>query len=192
MLVVVSGITYVTGALLGGLLAGVGFSLFVATFNALSNKHASLHGTFSTLAHVAAVAPALIGIGLGRSPSGSVHDIVESYRAMRDAKGVLVGGAVTEAALYLLALGGILTNWWFAILTVMVILLLPVVGQMVKPEAFFGEEEVARRRGEVPLELMGIDAPYTRQLRDEIDRALGMEVTPELAASILESADAPS
>ena len=111
---------------------------------------------------------------------------------MRDAKSVLVAGAATEGALYLLTLGGIVTNWWFAIVTVMVILLLPVIGQMVKPEAFFGEEEMARRRGEVPLELMGIDAPYTRQLRDEIDRALGMEVTPEVAAAILESADAPA
>ncbi|MCU1461244.1 MAG: putative branched-chain amino acid transporter integral rane subunit [Acidimicrobiales bacterium] len=192
MLVVVSGITYVTGALLGGLLAGVGFSLIVATFNALSLEHASLHGLFAMLAHLAAVAPALIGIGLGRSPSGSVHDIVESYRHMRDAKGVLLGGAITEAAVYLLTLGGIVTNWWFAILTVVVILLLPVVGQMVKPEAFLGEAEVARRRAEVPLALVGIDTPYTRQMRDEIDRALGMEITPELAASILESTDAPA
>ena len=192
MLVVVSGITYVSGALLGGLLAGVGFTLIVATFNALANKHLSLHGLFALLAHIAAVAPALIGIGLGRSPSGSVHDIVESYRSMRDAKGVLVGGAIVEAGLYLLALGGVLTNWWFAILTVVGVLLLPVVGQMVKPEAFFGEEEMARRRAEVPLELVGIDTPYTRQLRDEVDRALGMDVAPELAATILESADAPA
>jgi branched-subunit amino acid ABC-type transport system permease component len=189
MLVVVAGITYVSGALLGGLLAGVGFTLAVATFNALSLKHLTLHGIFATLAHIAAVAPALIGIGLGRSPSGSVHDVVESYRRLRDVKGVLVAGAAAEAALYLLALGGSLTNWWFAILTVVLGMLLPVFGQMVKPEAFFGEEEVARRRAEVPLELVGIDAPYTRQLRDQLDRALGLEVAPEVAAAILESAD---
>jgi branched-subunit amino acid ABC-type transport system permease component len=189
MLVVVAGITYVSGALLGGLLAGVGFSLVVATFNALSLKHLSLHGLFTTLAHISAVAPALIGVGLGRSPSGSVHDIVASYRRMRDVKGVLVAGAVAEVALYLLTLGGSLTNWWFAILTVVLGMLLPVFGQMVKPEAFLGEAEVARRRAEVPLELVGIDAPYTRQLRDELDRALGMEVAPEIAAAILESAD---
>jgi len=175
MLSVVFGIGYVSGALLGGVMAGVGFGIVVATFNHLATNHTDLHGLYATLAHVAAVSPALIGIGVGRSPSGSLHDFIESYRPMRNAKPVLVGGAAAEAGLYALALAGALTNWWFAILTMVLALVLPVIGRMVMPAAFLSEEELARLRDEVPIELMGIDSPYTPQVREALDRALGIE-----------------
>src|SRR5581483_7681338 len=92
MLTVVFGIGYVSGALLGGVMSGVGFALVVATFNSLAEHHASFHGLYATLAHIAAVSPALIGIGVGRSPSGAVPDIIESYRPLRNARPVIVGG----------------------------------------------------------------------------------------------------
>ena len=178
MLTVVFGIGYVSGALLGGILSGVGFGIVVATFNHLANHHVDLHGLYATLAHVAAVAPALIGIGVGRSPSGSVHDFIESYRPMRNAKPVLVAGAATEALLYVLALTGAITNWWFAILTGVLALVLPVLGRVLVPGAFLTEEELARQREEVPLELVGIDTPYTPQVRESLDRALGLDGVP--------------
>jgi branched-chain amino acid transport system permease protein len=175
MLTVVFGIGYVSGALLGGVMSGVGFGIVVATFNSLAEHHASLHGLYATLAHIAAVSPALIGIGVGRSPSGAVHDIIESYRPMRNAKPVVVGGVVAEAVLYALALGGVLTNWWFAILTIVLVIILPVVGQMAMPAAFLPPERLAQLRERVPVELEGIDTPYTPQLRDSLDRALGLD-----------------
>ena len=58
---------------------------------------------------------------------------------MRQAKPVLVGGVVAEAAIYLLTLTGVLTNWWFAILTAVVAMSLPLIGRMVKPEALRSE-----------------------------------------------------
>jgi hypothetical protein len=185
MLTVVFGINYVSGALIGGIASGVGFALVVATFNHLADNHVSLHGLYATLAHIAAVAPALIGIGVGRSPSGSVHDFVESYRPMRDAKPVLAAGAATEALLYGLALAGVLTNWWFVILTLVLLLVLPLIGRMAMPAAFLPAEELARLRGTVPLELQGIDAPYTTQLRDALDRAVGIDPTVEQAAALV-------
>jgi branched-chain amino acid transport system permease protein len=178
MLTVVFGIGYVTGALLGGVLSGVGFGIVVATFNHLGDRHVGLHGLYATLAHIAAVAPALIGIGVGRSPSGSVHDFIESYRPMRNAKPVLVAGAATEALLYLLALTGVLTNWWFAILTGVLALVLPVLGRVLMPGAFLTEEELALQREAVPVELVGIDTPYTPQVRESLDRALGLDGVP--------------
>jgi branched-chain amino acid transport system permease protein len=184
VLTVVAGIAHVSGALFGGLLTGVGFGLAISTFNHLAEGHAGLHGLYATLAHVAAVAPALIGIGVGRSPSGWVHDVIESYRPMRNAKPVLVAGLVAEALIYLLALAGALTNWWFAVLTAVLVIALPVIGRMVMPAAFLGPEEAGRRRAEVPVDLVGIDAPYTPQLRDSLDRALGLEVTTRVPVTL--------
>ena len=46
---------------------------------------------------------------------------------------------------------------------------------MVAPEAYLGEEEVARRRDEVPLELVGIDAAYTPAVQTSLDRLLGLD-----------------
>jgi len=177
MLTVVFGIGYVSGALLGGVMSGVGFGLVVATFNSLAEHHASFHGLYATLAHIAAVSPALIGIGVGRSPSGAVHDIIESYRPLRDARPVIVGGVALEALLYALALAGVLTNWWFAILTIALVLLLPVIGQMAAPAAFYPPEKLAEMRARVPIELQGIDTAYTPELRDALDRSLGIDTT---------------
>jgi hypothetical protein len=183
MLTVAMGITYVSGALLGGLFSGVGFAIVVATFNHLADNHTDLHGLYNTLAHVAAVLPALIGIGLGRNPSGAMHDVVEMWRPMRRAKPVLAGGAVALFGLYLLALTDMITNWWFVILTFVLLAVLPIIGQILMPEEFLGAEEVAKRRAAVPDELVGIDSPYTPQLRDSLDRALGLEIIPAAATS---------
>jgi branched-chain amino acid transport system permease protein len=196
MLTVVFGIGYVSGALIGGIFAGVGVNLVMSTFNNLADHHHSLHGLYATIAHIVAVSPALIGIGLGRSPSGVVHDIVESYRPLRNAKPVIAGGVLTEALLYGLALAGALTNWWFAILTIVLVLVLPLVGQMAMPAAYLPPEKLAGLRDRVPIELEGIDSAYSPQLRDRLDRVLGIDPTSELArqgnGSPLEAAAAPA
>jgi branched-chain amino acid transport system permease protein len=175
MLTVVGGIGYVSGALAGGLLSGVGFGIAVSTFNHLAGHHLDLHGLFAVLAHLAAVAPALIGVGLARNPSGAVSDIIAGYRPLARARPVLIAGAVIEAALYVLALAGGLTNWWFAILTASLVMVLPVIGQVAMPGAFVEAGELARRRAEVPVELVGIDEPYTEAGRARLDLALGLD-----------------
>jgi branched-chain amino acid transport system permease protein len=176
MLTVVFGVTYVSGALLGGVLSGVGFGIAVSTFNHLADNHAGLHGLYSTLAHVAAVAPALIGIGLGRSPSGVVHDLVEQWRPMRDARPVLVAGGATAALLYVLALVGSISNWWFVTLLLVLVAVLPIVAMVVMPSAFAASGGEVIVLDQVPDVLVGVDAPYTVQIRDEIDRKLGIEI----------------
>lgn len=176
MLTVVAGISYVSGALMGGLLSGIGFALIVTTFQNLAASHGSVHGLFSFLASFATVSPALIGIGIGRSPSGSVHQFIDGYRALKDRKGVLAGGAAAELLFYLLSVTGLLGNWWFAILTSVLVMVLPLVGQMTDPE------QALRRATEVPLELAGIDSPYTDALRGDLDRALGIEEAAPLPA----------
>jgi branched-chain amino acid transport system permease protein len=169
MLTVVAGIGYVSGALFGGLASGVGFGLVVTTFNNLASNYTGLHGLFNFLAHFAAVSPALIGISLGRNPTGAIHDVVLGYRAMSKRKGLLIGGVVVEALFYALALTGAIGNWSFAILTIAVIFGLPAIGQMTSKEA------AEQRAAEIPLELAGIDSPYTDKMRVELDRSLGIE-----------------
>ncbi|HUJ63907.1 MAG TPA: branched-chain amino acid ABC transporter permease, partial [Acidimicrobiales bacterium] len=169
MLTVVAGIGYVSGALFGGLASGVGFALVVTTFDNLASKYTGLHGLFSFLSHFAAVSPALIGISLGRNPTGAIHDVVLGYREMRHRYGLIAGGVTAEAIFYVLALTGTLGNWSFAILTIAVIFGLPAIGQMTSKEA------AERRAAEIPVELAGIDSPYTDNMRAELDHSLGIE-----------------
>jgi branched-chain amino acid transport system permease protein len=107
------------------------------------------------------------------NPSGSVHQVVEGYRHLANAKPVLVGGAAVVLVSYLLALVGVLDNWWFASITIATVFMLPVMGQWLMPEAVLGEEEAARRRPLIP-ERIGLDEPYSAEARDEIDRELGI------------------
>ncbi|OBA38403.1 ABC transporter permease [Rhodococcus sp. 852002-51564_SCH6189132-a] len=174
MLTVVAGIGYVSGALFGGLMSGIGFAVIMVSFSDLAAGQPELAGMWTFLGHVAAVSPALIGIGVAANPSGSVHQMVEGYRHLKNAEPVLVGGAAVVLVSYLLALVGALDNWWFASITIATVFMLPVVAQWLMPEAVLGAEEAQRRAPLVP-ERIGIDEPYNEQARDEIDRELGID-----------------
>lgn len=173
MLTVVAGIGYVTGALFGGLMAGVGFAVIMVSFNNLGAAQPELEGLWTFMGHLAAVSPALIGLGVGKNPSGTVHDVLEGYRHLRSAKPVLVGGAAVVALSYVLALTGVLGNWWFATITIVTVFMLPVVGQMFMPEAVLGPEAAAAKRGTPPEEI-GVDQPWTEDRLAELDRELGL------------------
>ncbi|MFD6893139.1 ABC transporter permease [Rhodococcus sp. NPDC060086] len=173
MLTVVAGIGYVSGALFGGIMSGIGFAVIMTSFANLAAAQPGHADMWTLFGHIAAVSPALIGIGVAANPSGSVHQMVEGYRHLANAKPVLIGGAAVVLVSYLLALGGILDNWWFASITIATVFMLPVMGQWLMPEAVLGAEEAKRRAPLVP-ERVGLDVPYSDQVRDEIDRELGI------------------
>jgi branched-chain amino acid transport system permease protein len=133
MLTVVGGIGNVAGALMGGVLAGVGFQAITSTFQNIYSAHA---GPWNFLANLSLVAPALIGVSLGRNPSGAIGQIVEGYAPLWRAKPVLVGGILLEAAAYLLVLTKVMSNWWFVLATAVIALGLPLVGKLLMPGAF--------------------------------------------------------
>lgn len=169
MLAVSAGIGYVTGALVGGLLAGVGFAVVISSFNNLANGGSSLHGLYATLAHVAALLPALVGVTIGRSPSGFLHDLFAGYRTLQErGRPVLVGGLVFEALIYVLALTGVIGNWWFGSLTYVGIVLLPTLGPVFMPAAF---RDAPPRPAP---ESIGVDLPYTSEVGAELNRRLGL------------------
>jgi hypothetical protein len=133
MLTVVGGIGNVAGALMGGVLAGVGFQAITSTFQNIYSAHA---GPWNFLANLSLVAPALIGVSLGRNPSGAIGQIVEGYAPLWRAKPVLVGGILLEAAAYLLVVTKVMSNWWFVLATAVIALGLPLVGKLLMPGAF--------------------------------------------------------
>ncbi len=135
MLTVVGGIGSVAGALMGGILAGTAFTALTSTFTNLSTDHGG-GGIWNTLANLSLVAPALIGISLGRNPSGAVPQIVASYRPLWNVKSVLALGVAAEAVAYVLVLTKVMGNWWFVLATVAVALAVPALGRVVRPDAF--------------------------------------------------------
>ncbi|MEO9140517.1 MAG: ABC transporter permease [Jatrophihabitans sp.] len=173
MLTVSAGIGYVTGALAGGVLAGVGFAVLVGTFNNLGTSNPGSASTYSALASFITVLPAVIGITIGRSPSGFLHELFEGYRRLLNAKPVLIGGALVEALMYVLALTDTLDNWWFGITTFALLFLLPVFGQVFMPAAMRAPHESVAEPDPI-WEDVGITTPYTLDLRTELDRRLGL------------------
>jgi len=127
MLTVVGGIGNVAGALMGGILAGTAFQALTSTFTNLSTDHGG-GGFWNVMANLSLVAPALIGVSLGRNPSGAVPQIVASYRPLWQVKSVLALGVVAEGVFYVLTLTHVMGNWWFVLATAAVVLVLPLIG----------------------------------------------------------------
>ncbi len=155
MLTVVGGIGNVAGALMGGILAGTAFTALTSTFQNLSTDHGG-GGFWNVMANLSLVAPALIGISLGRSPSGAAPDIVAAYRPLWRVKEVLAIGVLAELAAYLLVLTGVMGNWWLVLATGIIALALPAIGRAVRPEAFQGTAELpetGRKRATVAVSL---------------------------------------
>ena len=135
MLTVVGGIGNVAGALMGGVLAGAAFQALTSTFQNLSVDHGG-GGFWSVMANLSLVAPALIGVSLGRSPSGAVPDIVASYRPLWQVKWVLALGVAAELVAYLLVLTNVMGNWWLVLATAAIAIVTPAIGRAVRPDAF--------------------------------------------------------
>jgi hypothetical protein len=112
---VVGGIGSVSGALLGGVGLGVGLNAIQHTFFNLANAHNDFGQLISwaTAYHLAALLPATIGITLGGNPSGSVANIVDSYKPILRDRVVLIGTLSALAVSYILTLVHVWGNWWF-------------------------------------------------------------------------------
>lgn len=173
MLTVVGGIGYVSGALFGGLLAGGGFTLVVGTFNELSIEHPVHAGTLGVLSHLFLVATALIGIGVGKNPSGSLFDIFHSQRLLARAPEVRYAAVALTVVLYALAYVEVIGTWTFGILVLVLWLALPALGTALRPAKILPPGELAARASLRP-ELLGIDGPYPDMLAERLDRELGL------------------
>jgi branched-subunit amino acid ABC-type transport system permease component len=85
LIAVVGGIGYVSGALLSGIFLSVLSVVGPNVLNKLGHDYPSLHWLFvSTLGNFTKfVGPALVGIGLGRNPTGIAEQVMAGFRPLK-------------------------------------------------------------------------------------------------------------
>ena len=172
MLTVVGGIGYVSGALFAGILLGIGFTAIDGTFEKLASDHVAMEGFFHFLADFTTIMPAIIGISMGKNPSGAVSDIVRDMGPMFRDRRLLLPLLGLGGANYLAARNDVYSNWWFAILTMAILVIVGRAGPILLGEGHGAEEG---EPDEPPVhDLLGIERPFTLDDRDELDRGLGL------------------
>ncbi len=174
MSVVIAGIGYVSGAFAGGLLVGVAYVSIQNSFGKIGADHGSLNGMFVWLATFTTVLPAIVGIGLGKNPSGFVSDIMNGFKPLAKVKPMIALGVGLEIVVYVLADTNSISNWWFVVATLLLFLLWPAIARMLMPKAFKAEAPERKSALDVPLELVGIDLPMTPEMLAELDDHLGI------------------
>jgi hypothetical protein len=172
MLTVVGGIGNVSGALMGGVLLAVSVVAIPDTFTKLAHDYPSFDNIFNWLSDFTTLLPAIIGINLGKNPSGAVSDIVNGFEPLGRVKPAIVAMVALLTGTWFLAHQDVISNWWFVVLFAVIMIGVPRVAQTLKPEAFMTREQVYARRHETPLELVGIDRPFTPADRRMLDGAL--------------------
>jgi branched-chain amino acid transport system permease protein len=180
MLTVVGGIGYVSGALFGGILFGVFFLAIANTLDKLGADHTELEGLFDFLARLTTVLPALLGVSIGRHPTGAVERILTDTERLRrrELRPVLVGALAVVVLAYLLARTEAISNWWLIVVLIAVAAVLPLAARRLAPEAAGAPEAGVGvgpgGDGDVPLELVGVSRPVTADDRAMLDAALDL------------------
>lgn len=171
MLLVVAGAGYASGGVMAGLLYGAVFAALEAVFAKIGQDYSAFSGWSAWLVHFTALLPALIGIGLGRNPSGFLSDAFDRYgRLIRQARTVFLAGIGVELFVWFLALRHTIDNWAFVIATGVLVVLLPRLAPGERREAPDQLEH-----DDVPLELIGIDREFGAEDLRLMDRAIGID-----------------
>jgi branched-chain amino acid transport system permease protein len=176
MLTVVGGIGYVSGALFGGILFGVAFVALRNTFDKLGVEFPDAEGFFEFLARFTTVLPALMGVSIGRNPTGAVEQIVGEFDGVRRAKPVVVAGCAAVAVAYLLARNDTISNWWFVVLVGLVIGAMPLAAKRLAAPSTAVAAASEDGHEDIPLELVGLARPFEPGDREMLDRELGLPV----------------
>ena len=181
MLLVVAGAGYVSGGLAAGLLYGAAFIALQNVFTTIGQDYSAFRGLSSWFAQFTVLLPALIGIALGRNPSGFLSDAFDRWTAaIREAKAVCFAGIAAELVLWALAFRHTINNWVFVIGTAVLVGLLPRVAEMVNPKARPSGAHAADLAGVTPVEAtpvewVGIDRDFTPADLLEMNRVIGFD-----------------
>jgi branched-chain amino acid transport system permease protein len=176
MLLVVAGAGYVSGGLSAGLLYGAVFVALGSIFAKIGDDFTALHGVSAWLVHFTVLLPALIGISLGRNPSGFLADSFQRYRVMiRDLPAVFVGGLAVALLAWFLAFQHVINNWVFGLFVFVLAVVLPYTGALFDPAAYRRRRSVVAAVDLTPVELIGIDRPFTADDLRRIDNGAGLE-----------------
>ena len=156
MLTVVGGAGLVGGALFAGASLN-GLLPFVATLGATASK-------------LTGVAPGLVGIGLGRNPSGAAQDMSEGVAPIRRDRVVLGSMFAVMALWYALRMFDVIANWPFVMLLALSFVIAAGVAMLrARPTVV----DLVER--EPDLEWVGITVPWTPDRVVALDRALALE-----------------
>ncbi len=172
MMAVVGGIGYVSGAFVAGVALVLLGAVMPNILIKLGTDYPSLHWLFVTLlgSFSKFLGPALIGIRLGKHPSGIAQQIMDGFRPM---KRVPVGVAVwvaTVVVLWALSWRGVIGNWTFAMAVLASVVVVPRILMGLFPDRF---EAIAETDGE-DLDMIGLSRPFVRSDPDHFDRELSL------------------
>jgi branched-chain amino acid transport system permease protein len=123
-----------------------------------------------TAAKLSGMAPGLVGIGLGRNPSGAVQDMSEGVAPIRRDRVVLSAMLAVMVGWYVLRLLDVIANWPFVVL-----LALTFVASAAIAMARARPSVVDLADAEPELEWVGITVPWTPDRVLELDRALALD-----------------
>jgi branched-chain amino acid transport system permease protein len=149
------------------------------TLRKLGVDYPSFEGMFKWLASFTTILPATIAISLGRNPSGAVSDIVTGFEPLKKIRVAIIAIAVLLLGAWLLAQQDLISNWWFVLAVAFIMIGVPRIAQALKPSAFMTPEQYRAKQGEVPLELIGIDRPFTPADGHMLDAALNFGGTTD-------------
>lgn len=175
MIAVAAGIGYISGALLAGIMLSVLQVVIPNVFTKLGQDYPSLHWLFEDVLHnfVKFVGPALIGIGLGKNPSGIANQIMEGFAVLRKARlGVAIWIGV-EVVLWFLAWRDVIGNWTFTVITLVLAFVAPRVITTVWHDLVAEDLPDAHVEND---DLVGVARPFSESDRDRYDAILGLQV----------------
>ena len=177
MIAVVGGIGYVSGAFIAGIFLSVLSVVMPNVFDKLGSDYPSLHWLFVTVlgnfSHY--VGPALVGIGLGKNPSGIAQQIMDGFRPLKKAPGATAIWVAAIVVLWAATWRGAVSNWHFALISAGSLFIVPRIIMSVFEDRFAEEERAVA--GE-DLDLIGIDRAFRPSDRQVLDTALGLPVAP--------------
>jgi branched-chain amino acid transport system permease protein len=123
------------------------------------------------------VLPALLGVSIGRNPTGAVERILTDLGPLKRARPAVVGAIAVVAVSYLLARNETISNWWLIVITIVVLAALNLVTRRVTATDRRAEAAAAlpgEASADLPLELVGVARPFTVADREMLDAALGV------------------
>lgn len=164
MLVVVGGAGLVGGALF----AGIGLYGLIPLTSALG----------PIITKINTVSPGLMGIGLGRNPSGAVPMIQDGMKPLRQDPLALTGMAVAMVGIYIARLADLVANWPFVLALGAVFLIASIgAGRRARPT-----DEVTVDESVDDLEWVGITTPWTVGHLDRLREVFVDDDLPPLTA----------
>jgi branched-chain amino acid transport system permease protein len=173
MIAVVGGIGYVSGALLAGIFLSVLSVVGPNVLAKLGHDYPSVHWLFvSVLGNFTKfVGPALVGIGLGKNPSGIAQQIMDGFRPFRRAPAAAAVWAAGLVGLWVLAWRHAIGNWTFAMIVLVSVVVVPLVIKALYADRFADEELAVHGES---LDQIGLGRPFRLSDQAMLDNALGI------------------